>query len=91
METFEDEVLSVLRSLGAGQVTSYGEVAAQAGSPGAARAVGNILRRGPAGIPWWRVVRSDGSLACANRAEQAARLTAEGVRVRDGRVVVTRK
>lgn len=83
---FEDRVVEVLRALRPGEVVSYGEVAAEAGSPGAARAVGNVLRRGVAGVPWWRVVRADGAIACAHGGEQARRLRAEGVTVRDGRV-----
>jgi methylated-DNA-protein-cysteine methyltransferase related protein len=85
-EPFEDRVAAVLRGLGPGDVLSYGEVAAEAGAPGAARAVGSLLRRGLPGVPWWRVVRADGWIVCPNGAEQIARLRAEGVRVQGGRV-----
>ncbi len=89
--TFADRVTAVLRALGPGDVVSYGEVAAEAGAPGAARAVGNLLRHGlPDDVPWWRVVRSDGRLVCQAAAEQAARLAAEGVTVREGRVAFDR-
>jgi methylated-DNA-protein-cysteine methyltransferase-like protein len=84
--TFEDRVIAVLRALGPGDVVTYGEVAAEAGAPGAARAVGNLLRRGLPDVPWWRVVRADGSLSCPARAEQIARLRAEGVPVENGRI-----
>jgi methylated-DNA-protein-cysteine methyltransferase-like protein len=83
---FDEAVLRVLRGLPRGQTTSYGEVAADAGYPRAARAVGNLLRQGPVDVPWWRVVRSDGRLAAPHAAEQARLLRAEGVRVVDGRV-----
>ena len=56
---FEDAVHEVVRSLPRGAVATYGEVAAEAGFPGAARAVGNFLRRS-AGLPWWRVVGAGG-------------------------------
>jgi methylated-DNA-protein-cysteine methyltransferase-like protein len=75
---FEDAVLEVVRSLAPGEVATYGEVAAEAGFPGAARAVGNLLRRS-AGLPWWRVVSAGGRLAPGAEAEQASRLRAEGV------------
>ena len=65
---------------------SYGEVALEAGRPGAARAVGNVLA-GSEGLPWWRVVTASGHLAAHKREEQARRLEAEGVSVVDGRVV----
>lgn len=68
----------MLRDLGRGEVVSYGEVARRAGYPRAARAVGNLLARGLR-VPWWRVVRSDGSLAAHSREEQRRRLLREGV------------
>ena len=82
---FERRVIRVIRGLKPGEVVSYGEVAAEAGFPGAARAVGNLLRQG-IDVPWWRVVRADGRLVAPSMTEQARRLRAEGVRVVDGRV-----
>ncbi|NNC39516.1 MAG: MGMT family protein, partial [Acidimicrobiia bacterium] len=58
---FEDRIRQILLSLEPGEVVTYGEVAAQAGRPGAARAVGNYLRKS-VGVPWWRVVASSGRL-----------------------------
>ena len=75
---FEEAVLDVVRSLPRGAVATYGEVAAEAGFPGAARAVGNLLRRS-AGLPWWRVVAAGGRLVPGDEEEQARRLRAEGV------------
>jgi methylated-DNA-protein-cysteine methyltransferase-like protein len=83
---FEERVTDVLRALKPGEVISYGEVAAEAGRPGAARAVGNLLARGLADVPWWRVVRADGSIVSHHAKEQAGRLASEGVPVVDGRV-----
>ena len=83
--TFPDRVRAVLAALRPGDVVSYGEVAARAGHPGAHRAVGSLLAAG--GLPnWWRVVRSDGTLACNAAGEQERRLRAEGVAVAGGRV-----
>ncbi len=87
---FTERVIEVRRGLGPGEVVAYGEVAAEAGYPGAARAVGNLLRRGVADVPWWRVVRADGTLVCHAAAEQARRLRAEGVSVKGGRVAFDR-
>lgn len=83
--TFTDAVIAVLSRLEVGEVMAYGEVAAEAGFPGAARAVGNLLRNTP-GLPWWRVVAANGRLVPGNEREHAARLRQEGVRVRKGRV-----
>ena len=85
--SFEMAVIEAINSLGPGEVASYGEIAQEAGWPGAARAVGNILKTSE-GLPWWRVIRSDGSLAATNRTEQARRLRAEGVKVWKGKVRV---
>lgn len=76
----------VLRSLKPGDVVSYGEVAAEAGRPGAARAVGRVLATSDGEYPWWRVVTASGRLASHKVEDQAARLRAEGVEVVDGRV-----
>jgi methylated-DNA-protein-cysteine methyltransferase-like protein len=83
---FEQAVVAVLRGTSPGDVLSYGDVAAEAGYPGAARAVGNLLSR-VEGLPWWRVVTATGRLVPHAAAEQARRLAREGVACRDGRVV----
>jgi len=80
-----ERALEVIRGLAPGEVVSYGDVAAQAGYPGAARAVGSILA-GSDGLPWWRVVNAAGRLVPGHEAEHARRLAAEGVVVEGGRV-----
>jgi methylated-DNA-protein-cysteine methyltransferase-like protein len=82
---FEDEVLRVLHSLEPGDVVTYGEVAEEAGHPGAARAVGNILRKSE-GLPWWRVVGAGGYLKTGHNDRQAELLRAEGVAVNGRRI-----
>lgn len=84
---FEAAVVDVLAKVGPGELVTYGEVAAEAGRPGAARAVGSLLRRSSdAGLCWWRVISASGRLHQGGRSEQARRLRAEGVEVHDGRV-----
>jgi len=83
---FASRVAEVLEGLEPGDVVTYGDVAAEAGFPGAARAVGTLLRRGIDGAPWWRVVGADGAIVCRHAEEQRARLAAEGVTVVGGRV-----
>ncbi|MBT8228044.1 MAG: methylated-DNA--[protein]-cysteine S-methyltransferase [Dactylosporangium sp.] len=69
--------LSVLRTLAAsvayGQTTSYGELAAATGRPGAARFVGNAMAANPLPIlvPCHRVLTADGSLGGYNLGQQA--------------------
>ena len=84
-DDFTSAVVTVLRSLKVGEVVTYGDVAAEAGHPGAARAVGNVLRTVP-DLPWWRVVAADGRLVPGHEPQHAALLRGEGVMVRKGRV-----
>jgi methylated-DNA-protein-cysteine methyltransferase related protein len=83
---FEDDVLAVLHRLRPGEIVTYGEVAEEAGHPGAARAVGGLLAKGEPGVPWWRVVTATGRLVPGHETEHARRLRGEGVDVADGRV-----
>jgi methylated-DNA-protein-cysteine methyltransferase-like protein len=74
-------ILSRVRSIPEGFVRTYGDVL-----PGAPRAVGRVLSvTDEPGLPWWRVVRADGTLAQGER--QRALLDAEGVPFLPGRAV----
>lgn len=84
--SFDDAVAAVLDGLAAGDVVTYGEVAEEAGYPGRARAVGRFLAGSGGAHAWWRVVAASGRLVPGAEDEQARRLRAEGVEVRDGRV-----
>lgn len=86
---------AAIRAVPRGQIASYGEIARRAGLPGRARLVARVLSAGDApGLPWHRILRSDGRIAfpegSAGHAEQCERLRAEGVAVERGRVVGTR-
>ncbi len=84
---FTDRVLAVVAATRSGEVVTYGEVAAEAGVPGAARAVGRILAEHGRLVPWWRVVTVSGRLVPGQESEHAERLRAEGVSCQRGRVV----
>ena len=85
---FEDKVVQVISRLEPGDVLTYGEVAAEAGHPGAARAVGSLLRTTGSDIPWWRVVGAGGYLRSPNPSRQARLLAVDGVLVRNNRVQI---
>ncbi|MFG6403538.1 methylated-DNA--[protein]-cysteine S-methyltransferase [Microbacterium sp. P04] len=61
---FTRQALEAIREIPYGETASYGEVAARAGSPRAARAVGAACRTTPFSlvVPVHRVVRADGSI-----------------------------
>ena len=84
MSAREFEVLERVRAIPEGFVSTYGDV-----SPGAPRFAGSVLfHADDPDLPWWRVVRADGSLAKGDR--QRALLRAEGVPFRGGRVEMGR-
>lgn len=87
LEELRPKVLAALRTVGPGEVVTYGELAMEAGAPMQSRLVGRILGEGHADVPWWRVVNASGRLVPGHEAEQRRRLEAEGVRLTDsGRV-----
>ena len=76
----ELEVLDRVRAIPEGYVRTYGDV-----SPGAPRFAGTVLFGvDEPDLPWWRVVRADGSLAKGARQRQL--LIAEGVPFKGQRV-----
>uniref|UniRef100_A0A6J4IKZ6 Methylated-DNA-[protein]-cysteine S-methyltransferase DNA binding domain-containing protein n=1 Tax=uncultured Armatimonadetes bacterium TaxID=157466 RepID=A0A6J4IKZ6_9BACT len=77
-----DAVYEHVRGIPTGMVASYGDVGAAVGVT--ARTVGWAMRYTPEGVPWQRVVGSDGYLRIAKRsphlkALQRSLLEAEGV------------
>jgi len=95
--TFQQAVYAVVRRIPEGRVATYGQVAALAGRPGAARQVGYALAAAPRelGLPWQRVINAHGEVS--RRADpgdeeyQRLLLQAEGVVFDErGRVALSR-
>jgi O-6-methylguanine DNA methyltransferase len=86
---FRARVIAVVRRIPARRVATYGDVAAIAGRPRAARAVGNIMRdcRTP-GVPCHRVIAAGGLIGGYGGRESLKRelLRAEGVLVSGRRI-----
>lgn len=86
---FACRVLAVVRSIPQGRVATYGDVAACAGRPRAARAVGATLRAClDSAVPCHRVIGAGGRLGGYGGREAVKRrlLELEGCRVQGGRV-----
>lgn len=86
MEDLANRIVAILSGIPPGRVASYGQIAAFAGLANGARTVARILHSCSSshGLPWWRVVRSDGNIALPRGdgfEEQCARLSLEGVPV----------
>lgn len=77
-------VARAVNAIPKGQTASYARVALMAGKPGAARAVVRALHALD-DLPWWRVIRSDGTVAPQVAVEQRKRLKAEGVTLGPGK------
>jgi len=86
---FAARVLNLVRRIPPGRVATYGDIARLAGHPGAARAVGNIMRtaRRP-DVPYHRVIAAGGRLGGygGREALKKALLVAEGVTVTEMRI-----
>jgi methylated-DNA-protein-cysteine methyltransferase-like protein len=88
-------IYAAIAAIPPGRVASYGAIAARAGLPGRARLVGKLLGQVPDGIalPWFRVLRASGHIAMPPGSrgyrEQSRLLRAEGVPVKNGRVLLS--
>src|SRR5437773_1416176 len=78
-------VLDVVDRIPRGKVMAYGDIAAYLGA-GGPRQVGAVMRRWGYEVPWHRVLMADGRPAPGHAQEQLARLRADGVLARNGRV-----
>jgi methylated-DNA-protein-cysteine methyltransferase-like protein len=88
---FKNRVYALVVQIPKGKVMTYGQIAALAGSPQAARIVGGIAHYGDEDLPWQRVVKKDGSLAEGYPGGVDGHrqvLEAEGVEVHDYKVNV---
>jgi methylated-DNA-protein-cysteine methyltransferase related protein len=75
----KQKIIALILEIPRGQVASYGQIAELAGFPRSARLVARCLRTPDLPgviLPWWRVVRADGSCAVPG---QLQRLRDEGV------------
>ncbi len=88
---FSDRVYWIVSQVPRGCVATYGQIATYAGSPRAARAVGNLMRRSlelERPIPWHRIINASGGISSkgdVERAELQRRLLEdEGIEFGDG-------
>jgi len=86
---FSEAVVALVKAIPRGRVATYGQLAALAGNPGAARQVARLLHTlsEKEGLPWHRVLNREGRISLPRGRgyeEQRARLVAEGVRFGPG-------
>jgi alkylated DNA nucleotide flippase Atl1 len=80
----DEAVFDVVERIPPGRVSTYGAIGRLVGV--GPRRVARALSSGGGAVPWWRVLRADGTAAEPVRARQLALLAGEGVPARDGRV-----
>jgi alkylated DNA nucleotide flippase Atl1 len=84
-EEYTEEVLSLVERIPPGRVTTYGLIAEwlrEAFGTGGPRQVGRVMALYGGGVPWWRVVRADGSLPDSHGSEARQSYLAEGTPLR---------
>ena len=90
-DSFDQQVWQVVRGIPAGRVMGYGEVARAAGFPRYSRMVAAAMSRCPDPLPWFRVVRSNRTIAFESGSpeyrEQAELLRQEGIRFDGAKIV----
>lgn len=86
---FRYRVCEIVAQIPKGRVMTYGDIAALAGHPYAARQVGGVAHFGPTALPWHRVVNRFGDCASGyygGKEGHRLALEAEGFIVTDYRI-----
>lgn len=79
---YAERVLDTVDLIPSGQVMTYGDIAEWLGE-GGPRQVGRVLALYGDGVPWWRVVRSDGVPLAGHELRALAEYRAEGTPLRE--------
>ncbi len=83
-EAYVEAVLSLVERVPVGRATTYG-VLADAVGHGGPRQIGRVLALYGSSVPWWRVVRADGTLPLSHQRAALAHYREEGTPLR-GRI-----
>lgn len=82
-DDYVEQVLEVVERIPSGRVMSYGDIAEAIGR-GGPRQVGAVLSTWGGAVPWWRVVRADGSPPSGHEVRARAHYAAEATPMRPG-------
>jgi alkylated DNA nucleotide flippase Atl1 len=80
----DEAVFDVVEQIPRGRVSTYGVIGRLVGV--GPRRVARALSSGGGAVPWYRVVRADGTVAEPVRVRQLELLATEGVPLRNGRI-----
>jgi alkylated DNA nucleotide flippase Atl1 len=82
-DDYVELVLELVERIPPGRVMSYGDVAEFLGL-GGPRQVGRVMSISGGGVPWWRVIRADGSPPAGHERRALDHYRAEGTPMRPG-------
>lgn len=85
-ESYVEAVLALVEQVPPGRVTTYGAIADHVGT-GGPRQVGRVMALYGGGVPWWRVVRADGSPPACHEGAAVTEYLAEGTPLRTPRTL----
>ena len=80
-DAYVEAVLTLVEQIPPGRVTTYGTLADAVGY-GGPRRVGRVMSTHGGSVPWWRVVRADGSLPPSHDVEARPHYLEEGTPLR---------
>ncbi|WP_283135617.1 MGMT family protein [Rhizohabitans arisaemae] len=86
---YAERVLDLVERIPPGRVMTYGDIAEHLGE-GGPRQVGRVMALWGGGVPWWRVIRSDGSPVRGHERKCRAQWTTEGTPMRGERADLPR-
>jgi len=85
MQEFSQRIISIIAAIPIGKVATYGQIAAMAGQPRAARQVARLLHSSSQkyNLPWHRVINAQGgiSLDGSSAINQRRKLRTEGIEI----------
>ena len=92
-EDYVEAVLATVERIPRGRVTTYGAIAdalldEYGGGP---RQVGAVMARHGGPVPWWRVVRADGTLPASHQREARQAYLEEGTPLRPSGAIDVRR
>lgn len=82
-DDYAEAVLDLVERIPTGRVMPYGDIAEYLGR-GGPRQVGAAMAAWGGGVPWWRVVRADGSPPSGHEVRALEHYAAEGTPLRPG-------
>lgn len=92
-EEYVEAVLAIVERIPWGRVTTYGAIADALFDEygGCPRQVGSVMARHGGPVPWWRVVRADGTLPPSHGEEAREAYLEEATPLRPGGAVDLRR